>query len=130
MTNPLPPNYVLARFQQLSLELLTAEAELDMLRKLRTVEYRRHMAAVTRVSVLRAELAAERTRIAADTYDEGERQQRVRVLTDFIARLPVPALPDQETYRTRIDMLVMRIWETYYATNCLLIWQIESGPQN
>ena len=74
----------------------------------------------------RSELAREESRLTDNDYDEGERRQRVTVLTEHIAGLPAPKPPDEAMHRAQRSMLELNLRESAHLVTGMLVWHARS----
>lgn len=84
---------------------------------------RRYVRELATVDDLRSELADEQSRFTDNEYDEGERRQRVSVLTERFAGLTTPEPPGEEDYQAQRLMLEMKLRESAHSATSMLVWQ-------
>ena len=72
------------------------------------------------------ELAHEESRLTHNDYDERERCQRVTVLTEQVAGLTTPQLPNEAEYRVQRSMLELILRESAHLAMSLLVWYVRS----
>lgn len=114
-----------ARFRQIAVDNRETEAQLQLLEGGYKEEQRQYARKMGEFSELKAELSHELTRKAMNDYDEGERRQRVIVLTEKVAQFVQPDPPNEETYQVHRDLLEMKLRENQHLNATLLVWEVK-----
>lgn len=116
------------QFTMLALDNSHATHQLQVLTAGYHAERRRYVGALTAIDDLRHELATEESRVTGTDYDEGERRQRVQVLTNQLAGVITPEPPGEDQYRVMRSILEMKLRESAHLNTSLLVWQAQSTP--
>lgn len=123
----LPDNHpTRIRFTMLAVDTHQITHQLQALTARYNADCRRYAAELATVDDLSTELAHEQSRLSGNDYDEGERRQRVLVLTAQVAQLIAPEPPNEAEYRVQRSMLELNLRESAHATTSLLVWQARS----
>lgn len=118
------------QFQILAIEHHEAATCLDTMTSWLRSERRMVREKTREYAALKQELATERGRIATNEFEEGERQQRMAVLTQTIASFVIPQLVDEERCRLIRTMWKQKMQETQHRIRSLLVWEAQADRAN
>ncbi len=86
--------------------------------------------AIGKIQHMRDELEYEQKRTTGNDYDEGERRQRVKVLTDQLSQVQPPVPPNAEIYHVQRALLEMKLKENAHVNASMLVWESTKDRQN